>query len=262
MFIKGEDAGEDAKKFRRWVTKVWWGTSSIRSKDEVKRLCRGQVEGKAATAWDNTNKRWGTHLIENVPILIASGLWKPDGIDGGLADIIAMKISSVLKSQAAKAPPKPNVVRKRDTEDARMMSFPTRTTIDGVASEVETFKRLKAYEQKNVKDNQEVAAKRAWFAEYGPDAMALKAIAAKSLKMKPIRRPIVFMCPLCNYKPLEQFLECQCTDNTCRDWKRCFKCEVIYHPTKITCECLESIHHTGPSELKRIVLSDTIYYER
>lgn len=234
-FIEGEEANEESKKFRRWVKRVWWGTSSIRNKDEVKRLCRGQIEGKAATAWDQENKRWGTHLIENVPILIASGLWRPDGIDGALADVIAMRISSMLKIQNDKKEAK--TVAKEPKRDNTMMSFPTRTTTDGVISEVETFKRLKQNEQKNVKENQEVAAKRAWFKEFGPDALALKAIAEKSAKMKPIKRPIVLMCPLCNYKPLEQFLECSCTDKTCRDWKRCFKCDVVYHPTKIPCDC-------------------------
>jgi len=100
VFIAGDDADEDSKKMRRWVSKVWWGQSNIRSKDEVKRLCRGTVDGKAATAWDQKNKRWGTHLIENVPNLIASGLWTPDGIDPSLADTIAMRISTQLRRES------------------------------------------------------------------------------------------------------------------------------------------------------------------
>lgn len=98
-FVGGEDVDEDGRGFRKWIRKVWWGTSRIGDRVEVKRLCCGEEETRKATAWDNDGKRWGTHSLENVPKLIASGLWKPDGIDERLADIIAGRAMSILDAE-------------------------------------------------------------------------------------------------------------------------------------------------------------------
>ena len=375
-FIEGEDASEESKQMRKWVKRVWWGTSSIRAKDEVKRLCRGTVEGKAATAWDNANKRWGTHLVENVPCLIASGLWLPDGIDPKLADVVAMRISAALKrdkahkmrnetpkmkrgeakhnakgvgggnvklamSEGAATKPVPpsesklgktkldtptparrpqesdpepkrtkyatpgsflateeeirevwqrygldeaifrqtsewswlgptcncsmtrierwfnfshnkargiETVRNEDfyayaqkvaEERTKMGREPVVSTEPTTnTSDVDTFDRLKRKEQARVKSNQAAADARKWDEEHGPHALALKALAENCAKMPPIKHTLVFMCPLCNVKPLEQFMECGCMDNSSRDWKQCYVCNVIFHPTKIPCHCV------------------------
>ena len=99
MFVEGEDVPEDARGFRKWVRRVWWGSSNIRDRVEVKRLCCGEQETRKATAFDPERKLWGTHALENVPKLIASGLWKPDRIDERLADIIAMRATAVLNEE-------------------------------------------------------------------------------------------------------------------------------------------------------------------
>lgn len=95
-FIDGESASEETRTKRNWITNVWWGTSAFSCRAEVKQMCRGTIDGRAATAWDSVNKLWGTHSLENVHILITSGLWKPYGIDPNLSNAIADKIASLL----------------------------------------------------------------------------------------------------------------------------------------------------------------------
>lgn len=99
-FVEGDDVPEDARVFRKWIRKVWWGSSHIYSRVEVKRLCCGDDESRKATAFDPVRKLWGTYALENVPRLIASGLWSPEGIDRRLADIIAVRATAVLDRQA------------------------------------------------------------------------------------------------------------------------------------------------------------------
>jgi len=102
-YLEGELLSDEAKGFRKWAKNVWWGTSNKWDREVVKRLCRGDVEGRAATAWDNENKRWGTYDLANVAPLIASGLWIPYGIDRSLANDIAKKSIRIIAEKKTAA---------------------------------------------------------------------------------------------------------------------------------------------------------------
>ena len=53
----------------------------FKDKDDVKDLCRGEGPmGWKSVKWDAENKLWGTMEVGNIPRLLASGKWRPLGI--------------------------------------------------------------------------------------------------------------------------------------------------------------------------------------
>jgi hypothetical protein len=67
---------------------AWFGRSSFASKDRIKRLCRGDAEGRNYTAYDPSNHWWGTKSLAIVPRLIDSGIWTPVGISEDLINAL------------------------------------------------------------------------------------------------------------------------------------------------------------------------------
>jgi len=68
-------------------------------------------------------------------------------------------------------------------------------------------------------------------------AKALAYITERGRSMLQRNPPYTRVCPACGTKPLEQFMECWCHDDRCRDWRLCSKCNSIWHPQKLACLC-------------------------
>ena len=116
-FLEGEDTDEETKQKRRF-SKVWFGESDFKDRVEVKRLCRGPEEEKAATAFDPARKLWGTHSLANVSKLIASGMWRPVGVDASLSDAIGIEAAKRVREKA-RADEEKKLKREREEERKR-----------------------------------------------------------------------------------------------------------------------------------------------
>jgi len=44
-------------------------------------------------------------------------------------------------------------------------------------------------------------------------------------------------CPRCGVKPLVQFLDCGCSNDSYQSWKVCQRCNTLYHPERTRCLC-------------------------
>lgn len=72
-------------------TKVWYGRSDRESKEAVKAMCRGPLDGPSHCDFDFERKIWGTNSLDAVPKLILSRLWVPDGIPADLVPFAAVE---------------------------------------------------------------------------------------------------------------------------------------------------------------------------
>ena len=93
--------------------------------------------------------------------------------------------------------------------------------------------QLKASEDSHVQD----VINRVNAAKFDPHFLSLQKIAESAKNMKP-RAPIYSRaCPLCDVKPIEQFMDCGCIDESNKSWLVCWVCHSIYHKTKLSCLC-------------------------
>ena len=69
-------------------------------------------------------------------------------------------------------------------------------------------------------------------------AKALASVIERGRLMPPWKAPYTRECPACGTKPLEQFMECSCHDDHCRDWTLCQQCNSVWHPQKLACLCV------------------------
>jgi hypothetical protein len=110
-FLEGKPTSEETKRKRKFE-RVWWGESSFKTKDEVKRLARGGGE-KSAVAFNPDQKLWGTHDLAAVADLIHSTLWEPDCIPSDLFQ----EIERLARERAKKDDPTTANKRKRDDDE-------------------------------------------------------------------------------------------------------------------------------------------------
>jgi len=71
----------------------------------------------------------------------------------------------------------------------------------------------------------------------GPEAKTIALMVERSKAVPRRRLPYARQCSSCGVKPLEQFLECGCNDETNRQWELCGRCHCIWHKDKMRCLC-------------------------
>lgn len=70
-----------------------------------------------------------------------------------------------------------------------------------------------------------------------PHFLALKKISESAKKLK-TRTPVYSRsCPQCGIKPIEQFMDCGCLDESNKRWSTCGVCNAIYNNEKLPCLC-------------------------
>lgn len=89
-WVDGELPCEEDKKKRK-ASRVWYGKSTREDKDDVKQLCRGTEEGPSNATFEFERKLWGTFQLSQVPMLIVSGKWHPDGLPSHLKPFAAVE---------------------------------------------------------------------------------------------------------------------------------------------------------------------------
>lgn len=109
---------------------------------------------------------------------------------------------------------------------------PKRTRVDSASNEtMEDMRRRELERVERIKERNKME-------ENDEHAKALAYIIERGRSMPPWEPPYARECPTCGAKPLEQFMECSCRDDRCRDWELCRKCNSIWHPQKLACLCM------------------------
>ena len=204
-YLKGEPLSELDQKRRR-APCVWYGISLMRgSNNIIKELCAASDDCSKKTMWDHDRKLWGTIRVENVVSLISSGLWAPNGMPPSMKNDVLVEANRMIDA------------KKQHIEPVQMSN-------EAMGGErairlVEDIKPQK-YED-----------------EHGPHANTIALIVERSKAVHARKPPYARQCPLCGVKPLEQFLECGCIDDTNRQWELCGRCHCIFHKDKMRCLC-------------------------
>ena len=103
-YLDGELLSDEEQRKRR-ATHVWFGTNIMRNTSaHVKSLCAASEDGTKCTMWDNDRKLWGTTNFANVPKLIDSGLWEPNGVPPSLKHEVSSEAKRMLGSKKRKQP--------------------------------------------------------------------------------------------------------------------------------------------------------------
>lgn len=233
-YLKGEPLNEQDRKRRR-ATHVWYGFSTMRNSTQIiKELCAASDDGSRKTMWDQERKLWGTLRLENVVSLIASGMWAPNGLPPSMKNEVATEAKRTIDAArstaietlevAPKAAEQP--VERRDHE----AGMPRRKRKHTPESMEEVRKRtLRRVEEIKQWHDEQVN---------GPHAKALAFILERSMDVPIHKPPYARACATCHAKPIEQFMECGCSDDTSRHWERCDDCNCIWHRKKMKCMCI------------------------
>ena len=126
-------------------------------------------------------------------------------------------------------------VRSRETKAAGtasgVVAAPKRRRIDSVRNEtMEDVRRRELERVERINERKKME-------ENDEQTKALAFIIERGKSMPLWKPPYARKCPICGIKPLEQFMECSCRDDRCRNWELCRKCNAIWHKQKLACLC-------------------------
>ena len=114
----------------------------FKDKDDVKDLCRGEGPmGWKSVKWDAENKLWGTMEVGNIPRLLASGKWRPLGIQESWYGCLA---------QMAKAKSYFQAKVKTEKQEGKLAATAEQNEKERVAA-LEERKRREAEQQERTK---------------------------------------------------------------------------------------------------------------
>jgi hypothetical protein len=161
----------------------------------------------------------------------------PDKLERGLKAVIQEDFVDVYEREQQE---KRDEAAQRERERIAKQQQATRAAQAQAAAQaaddtLEFFESLRAEQQEELESNKRSAHER----EHSEEAIAFQGILdrAEAAKIR-LRAPIVLKCNMCGVRPLDQFMECICTDAQSTNWQRCSRCDVVFHTIKAPCGCV------------------------